>query len=181
MNSSCMNKPQEVLMAKKMVSVLVLAAVVTAGVFAQSKGKSAVSIDIVPLVRSGLVVEDTAGFGLGLTYERLFTGSLSIGARLEFVSADKTTYFGLDAHGRWYPLGASLEKLFLDAGLGYGGLSYDGTTTTDGLTFGLKAGWKLPATPKVFLEPTIGYTLAKNTQGFGPGGLGIGFSIGTIF
>jgi hypothetical protein len=168
-------------MAKKMVSILLLAVVVTAGAFAQGGGGSAVSIDIVPLIRSELVVEDKVGFGLGLTYERLSTGNFSIGAHLEFVAAEKTTHFGLDAHGRWYPLGASLEKLFLDAGLGYGSLSYDGTKVTDGLTFGLKAGWKLPLTAKVFLEPAMGYTLAKNTQGFGPSGLGIGFSIGTMF
>jgi hypothetical protein len=171
-------KPEEVTMAKRVFSILVLAVVIAVGTFAQSNGAS---VDIVPLIRSELLVEDKTGFGLGITYERLLGGGFSIGGRLEFVTVDKTTHFGFDVHGRWYPLGASLEKLFLDAGLGYGRLSYDGETLVSGLTLALKAGWKLPVSAKIFVEPTMGYALAKGTQGFGPSGWGIGLSAGMLF
>jgi hypothetical protein len=177
-------------MAKKVLLVLVLAVIAAGGVSAQSKGKTAApakasaknaaSVDIVPFVKSELVAPKKAGFGLALGYERLLKGNFALGARIEFVTANKMTFFGIDAHGRWYPLAASLEKLFLDAGFGYGGLFSSGASI-GGLTFSLKTGWKLDVTPKLFLEPAIGYTLAKGTAGYGPSGLGIGFSIGTKF
>jgi hypothetical protein len=122
------------------------------------------------------------GFGLGLTYERLIKGNFSIGVHFESVVVDEMMHFGADAHGRWYPLeGASLEKLFIDAGLGYARLLLDGTTMAGGITVSLKAGCKVPMGSKIFIEPAIGYTLAKATNGFGPGGLGIGLSIGAKF
>jgi hypothetical protein len=180
-------------MKKLVLAISVFAIAVTTPLFAQeaaaakvpaaktpAKGNSALSFDIVPLVISELLLDEKAGIGVGVNYEKLYKSGFSIGARLDLVLVDKQTYFGIDAHGRWYPLGASLEKLFLDAGLGYGRLSYDGTKFVDGLTFALKAGWKLPLSPKLFVEPTMGYTIAKGTGGYGPSGLGIGFSLGKI-
>jgi hypothetical protein len=172
-------------MTKKVIALMAIMTVCGATLFAQEtapkKGNTAFSVDIVPLVRSELVVEDEAGIGAGLNFEKLIGGNLSIGGRLEFVVVDKMTFIELDAHGRWYPLGASLEKLFLDGGLGYGRYSFDGTTLVDGLTISLKAGWKHALSPKLFVEPVMGYTLAKPTVGFGPTGLGIGISLGAIF
>jgi hypothetical protein len=83
----------------------VVVAVLPRALFAQA---NVASVDIVPLVRSGILVDEEAGFGLGFTYERLMSDRFSLGAHLEFAAVDKQSYFGLDAHGRWYLSGGGL-------------------------------------------------------------------------
>jgi hypothetical protein len=75
-------------------------------------------------------------------------------------------YFSLAAHGRWYPLSSGLDKLFIDAGLGFNVFARDGETDPEkggfaGLTMSLKAGYKLLFTPKFFVEPSMAFVYAK--------------------
>jgi hypothetical protein len=174
-------------MAKKMILGLVLAAVIAAGAFAQSK--NAVAVDVVPLAK-GLIATDTdtntSVFGIAASFEHPMAPHYSIGARMDLyageVSDTSGTYFGMSAHGRWYPLSETWEKLYLDAGLGFNTLNSK-VAEFSGLTFGLKTGWKLLFKEKFFAEPSLEYILAKSVVvvPFTPLGWQIGLGLGMNF
>jgi hypothetical protein len=92
-------------------------------------------------------------------------------------------------HGRWYPLSSGLDKLFIDAGLGFNVFSYDGETDSKkgglaGITLTLKAGYKLMFTPKFFIEPSMAFVYAKTPSSASvptPQGWQPGLSIGGAF
>jgi hypothetical protein len=171
---------------------LVLVTIAAAGVFAQAK--NAVSVDVAPLFEGIIASQDDDSaeitvFGIGVAYERLLVPHYSVGAGIDLYVASvndlSMTYFGLNAHGRWYPLSESLEKLFLDTGLGFNTLNVEDVDDSifTGLTFGLKAGWKLLFNKMIFAEPSIGYILAKSSSlaPITPLGWQIGLNIGAAF
>jgi hypothetical protein len=175
------------IMAKKMILALILAMAVTGGVFAQ--GKNAVAVDVAPLAK-GIIASDsdtdTSIFGIAASFEHPMAPHYSIGARMDLYAGKvfdiDGTYFGLSAHGRWYPLSATLEKLYLDAGLGFNSLDSK-LVEFGGLTFALKTGWKLLFKEKFFAEPSLEYILAKSSEfvPFTPLGWQIGLGLGMNF
>jgi hypothetical protein len=112
-------------------------------------------------------------------------------ADLYFGEASKVDifYFGLTAHGRWYPLSEGLDKLFIDTGLGFNVFALDGETDSKkggfaGLTMSLTAGCKILLSPAFFIEPSMAFVYAK-TAGLvsvpTPLGWQPGLSIGAAF
>jgi hypothetical protein len=173
---------------KFVVAMIIMGTIIASGVFAQAK--NVVSLDVVPLLK-GFIASDndakTSSFGISASYERLIAPHYSIGAAMTILSTsfDGTvmeTYFGLDAHGRWYPLGESLEKLFFDAGLGFNTITPKEGNGTEGLTFGLKTGYKLNIKSNFFVEPSLAYNLLKTgSMEIAPLGWHIGVNIGLSF
>lgn len=161
-------------MAKRIVlGLLILAA--AAGVLGAQEGaaKMALSLDAFPLVK-GIIWSDSNAdnslFALAPGFEYLVRPRFTLGASgdLYFGKASKINifYFGLAAHGRWYPMSSGLDKLFIDAGLGFNVFSLDGETDPDrggfsGLTMSLKAGYKLLFTSRFFIEPSMAFVYAK--------------------
>jgi hypothetical protein len=178
---------------KKLVILVLLTTCLAAGLAAQ---RMAISVDAIPLVK-GIIWSDNdldqSLFALSPSFEFRIASNYTIGgtADLWFGEANKTDffYFGLAAHGRWYPLGDGLEKLFVDAGLGFNSLSIDGEKADrdhggySGLTIGLKAGWKQLFGRNFFAEPSMAYTYAKAPSYGEPTILGwqAGLSIGVVF
>jgi hypothetical protein len=174
-------------MAKRIVlGLLVLAAI--AGVLGAqdaSAAKLAVGVDLFPLAK-GVVWSDSDAdnslFALTPGFEYLIRPHYTLGAAADL-------YFGLAVHGRWYPLSPGLDKLFIDAGLGFNVFSKDGKTDSDGggltgITMSLKAGYKLMFTPQFFFEPSMAFVYAKTpTSASVPTPLGWqpGLSIGGAF
>jgi hypothetical protein len=162
-------------MTRKMVFVLVLAAVAAGVAFAQSNDpKMSISLDLVPTFTGFIASEDTATsdksfFAFSPVFEYAI-GNYSIGARADFVfGSDKTgttkqniTHFGRAAIGRWYPL-AKLHKLYMGTELGFSVASWEDANDPlyAGLTLALRAGWK-HFIKTVFLEPSIGYVISKS-------------------
>ncbi|MDR0908783.1 MAG: autotransporter domain-containing protein [Spirochaetaceae bacterium] len=186
-------------MKKKMVVTAVCLFGLSSGLFAQSEQASvwnAITIDAVPLVQGFIAGENVEGdadtkiFGIAASYERLLVSGYSIGIRLDLytgeVSGADVTYFGMDAHGRWYPLSTNHEKLYLDVGIGFSNLDQEGSDDPvfTGLTFALKTGWRQVIADGFFLEPSLGYVLAKsnqNSMSFSPIGWQLGFGLGFVF
>jgi hypothetical protein len=150
------------------------------GVFAQAK--NAASVDIVPLIKGIIACDASTGvFGIAFEYERILTPHFSVGGRMDIYGIGnddgglKTSgaYFGLAAHGRWYPLSESFEKLFFGVGLGFNVLTAkDGNGNEiealgmGGMTWTMKVGWKLfciPKLPALFVEPSLAYVLSKSS------------------
>jgi hypothetical protein len=162
-------------MAKKIVLGLLVLAAVTGVLGAQQApaGKIAVSLDTFPLVK-GLIWSDgdldNSLFALASGFEYLLRPHFSMGAAADiyFGEASKIDimYFGLAAHGRWYPLSSGTDKFFVDAGLGFNMFSLDGETDSDmggftGITMSLKAGYKLMFSSRFFVEPSMAFVYAK--------------------
>jgi hypothetical protein len=180
-------------MAKRIFSVLVLAAAVAGGAFAQTAAKAAaaagaedlkmsLSLDLAPTLISFIVGERTDKSGNGKSYFALSPvfeyaiGNYSIGARMDLVFGTITvfnkdasvTHFGLAAMGRWYPL-AKLQKLYLGTELGFDTCSMKDVDDAlyTGLTFAVRAGWKQIMGP-VFLEPNLAYAVSKSSVTYMP-------------
>lgn len=146
--------------------------------------KTAISLDIVPLVRANLLEAEKAGVGGALVIERFFAKNYSIGLRIEGLTVPEaeTSFIGLDGHIRYYFKDSDISGFFIDMGAGYG-LRYTNKNELDagGLMYSLKIGYKHLIARGFFAEPAIGYTLSKPTSGYGPGGFDLGFSIGYAF
>jgi hypothetical protein len=140
---------------------------------ASKESKGAISLDLFPLIRGIIWTDndkDISMFALAPAFEFVVHPHFTLGAALdiyfgEYLKVD-VTYFGLALRGRWYPLSNGLDKLFIDAGLGFNVFALDGETDPDkggmsGVTMSLKAGYKLKFTPNFFLEPSISYVYAK--------------------
>jgi hypothetical protein len=165
---------------------------------AQTAGdaKMAISLDVFPLVK-GLLWSDSdlknSLFALAPNFEYLLHPHYTLGAAVDLyfgkTSDIDILYFGLTAHGRWYPLSSGLDKFFLDAGLGFNMFSLDGKTDSDrggfsGITISLKAGYKLMFGSRFFLEPSMAFVYAKTASiGFIPTPLGWqpGLNMGITF
>jgi hypothetical protein len=184
-------------------------ALVSGPLFAQA---NAVTLDVAPLAK-GIITSDsdydTAIFGIAASYERLLVPHFSLGLRMDLyagrvgndltksanLDGQKVVYFGLNAQGRVYPLSDSMDKLFIEAGLGFNTFSV--TLDSDvkaagysadefnfsGLTVDGKMGWRHVFGRMIFLEPSIGYVLAKSNSyaGFTPLGWQLGIGLGAAF
>jgi hypothetical protein len=174
----------------------------SSGGFAQAR--NAVSVDIVPLAKGVIAFDTGAGisvFGISAEYERVLIPHYSVGVRVDFYGVGKDddglktsgAYFGFAVQGRWYALSESLEKFFWGVGIGFNTLAAkdDGGTEIkalgmSGMTFTMKAGWKLffvPKAPAFFVEPSIAYALAKSSlfTTVTPLGWQPGLNIGLVF
>jgi hypothetical protein len=182
-------------MKKKFVFGLLLMLAIAAGLGAQQTKKVAIGLDTMPLFK-GLIWtdsdKDNSLAAFSPSFEYCVVPHFSIGGTVdlwfgELVNIIDIFYFGLSAHGRWYPLSTGLDKLFLDVGLGFNLFSKDGKTASEdggfaGLTIGLKAGWKLMMGPSFFIEPSMAYVYAKTTGNVPtPLGWQSGLSIGMAF
>jgi hypothetical protein len=144
---------------------------------ASKESKGAISLDLFPLAKGIIWTDndkDISLFALAPVFELVVHPHFTIGAALDMYFGEYAKvdifYFGLAAHGRWYPLSTGLDKLFIDAGLGFNVFAYDGETDPDkngmsGVTMSLKAGYKLKFTPSFFLEPSMSYVYAKKPGG----------------
>ena len=112
-------------------------ALVSGPLFAQA---NAVMLDVAPLAK-GIIASDsdtdTAIFGIAASYERLLAPHFTLGLRVDLyagkvgnqetaaynLDGQRIVYFGLNAQGRVYPLSENLDKLFIEAGLGFNTLS----------------------------------------------------------
>jgi hypothetical protein len=184
-------------MARKIVLVLVLAAAVAGGAFAQSEDiKMSLSLDLAPMLTGFVAGEDTetsekSFFALSPVFEYAI-GNYSIGIRADFVfgsfrvdnKKQNITHIGMAAIGRWYPL-AKLQKLYLGTELGFDTCSWEDADDPlyTGLTFALRAGWK-HLMGKLFLEPSLGYVVSKSAGAYmplTPVGWQIGLNFGLAF
>jgi len=133
-------------MMKKCLLVLVIAAVVAGGAFAQNN--NIITVDIGPtiagawikqftdLIKLGDKSASSSGFGIGLQYERRLFEKLCLTGRASYLGGGigykvsdvlvkmQIDSFSLEAHARFYPSG---RAFFLDGMLGYAWM---------GLTFG---------------------------------------------
>jgi hypothetical protein len=186
-------------MAKKILLGLLILAAVTGVVSAQGTGKMAASLDLFPLVK-GIIWSDSDAdnslFALAPGFEYLIAPHYSIGAGADLYFGEAANvdifYFGLTAHGRWYPQSTGLDKLFIDAGLGFNMFSFDGEIDPDkslgigftGITMSLKLGYKLMFTSNFFAEPSMAFVYAKTPTRITtptPFGWQPGLSIGVAF
>jgi hypothetical protein len=151
---------------KKLCFIMTLALLCAGAAFGQSGKKNALSIDVAPFFRGLVAIDndpDIGFFGAGLFYERLFGSQYSLGGRLDFifgkhenVTEVDVNYFAGSVHGRVYPLGQGLEKLYLDLGIGYNSIDIDlPGADREGLTFALKAGYKHFFNGMIFVEPSL--------------------------
>jgi hypothetical protein len=158
--------------------------------------KGAVSLDTFPLAKGIIWSDGNADdglFALAPGFEFPVHPRFTLGAGLDIYFGKNSNidifYFGLVAHGRWYPLSSGLDKLFIDAGLGFNVFAFDGETDPDkggfaGLTISLKAGYKLLFTPRFFVEPSMAFVYAKIpalSSAPTPLGWQPGLSIGIVF
>jgi hypothetical protein len=158
-----------------------------------ASAKIAISLDLFPLAR-GIIWSDSDAnnslFALVPVFEYLVYPHFTVGAAADLYFGKYMDigvfYLGLALHGRYYPLSEGLEKFFIDAGLGFNALSYDGSFKKEeggfsGMTLSLRAGYKLMFTDRFFVEPSMGFVYAKTgssiptPSGWQPG-LNIGFA-----
>jgi hypothetical protein len=169
-------------------ALIVMAAVVSSGIFAQAK--NSVSLDVAPLFK-GFIESDsnakTFYFGLAASYERHLVPHVSVGGAVTLLTQSFDgevghTYLGFDAHGRYYPQSESMEKLFLDAGIGFNVIIPKAGDAAGGVTLGVKGGYKWNIKPWLFVEPSFGYNMVKTAgMGTAPDGWQLGLSIGGSF
>jgi hypothetical protein len=186
-------------MAKRIVLGLLVLAAVTGVLSAQEASEPvtvSASLDVFPLAK-GIIWSDNdadnAMFALAPSFEYLIHPHFTVGGALDMYFGEASNisifYFGLTVHGRWYPLSPGLDKLFLDAGLGFNAFSPDGETDSKkgsfaGFTMSLKAGYKLMFTPNFFVEPSMAFVYAKTPSVVSvptPLGWQPGLSIGGAF
>lgn len=162
---------------------------------ASTESKGAISLDLFPLVKGILWSDsdkDNSLFALAPVFEFVVHPHFTLGGALDMYFGEYSKvdvfYFGLAARGRWYPLSNGLDKLFIDAGLGFNVFALDGETDADkggmsGITMSLKMGYKLKFTRNFFLEPSMAYVYAKIPGGGIPTPLGWqpGLNIGVAF
>jgi hypothetical protein len=207
---------------EKFLGVIVIGTVITTGAFAQETqaaegaeaapvveavveeaAKTALSVDVFPLVKGMLWKNSAEGYGyemfaLAATFEYQVRPHYTVSGGADFytgaVAKDVDfTYFGLAVHGRYYPQSAGMDKFFIDAGLGFNTFSVDLPSGSEekpdytALTLSLKAGYKLMLTPGFFFEPSMAFVYAKtpNLSGLNapptPLGWQPGLSIGATF
>jgi hypothetical protein len=194
-------------MAKQIVLGLLILAVITGFLGAQeanapaekkaasTESKWAISLNLFPLAK-GIIWSDSdkdnSLFALAPAFEFVVHPHFTVGGALDMYFGKSSDvdifYFGLAVQGRWYPLSNGLDKLFIDAGLGFNVFMYDGKADADkggmsGLTMSLKVGYKLKFTRNFFLEPSMAYIYAKIPGNGIPTPLGWqpGLNIGVAF
>jgi hypothetical protein len=157
-------------MKKTVLGLLVLAS--AAGLLGAQEAKMAFGVDTFPLVKgfswSDMDAKNSL-LALSPGFEFLIAPHFAAGVGGDIYLGKASNidifYFGVEAHGRWYPLSEGLDKLFIDAGLGFNAFALDGEFDSKkggmaGLTMSLKAGWKLMF-GAFFVEPSMAYVYAK--------------------
>ena len=150
-------------MAKKVFLVLIIATLVTGGVFAQAL--NTVTVDFGPTIvgaligQIGSVIESlgddietsgSSGFGIGAQYERQISNLLSVAGRFAYLGGGMGLVYGdgpisarpdmsirsfsVEGHARLYPLG---DTFFFNGMLGYGNLSTSVSGTIEADVFGV--------------------------------------------
>jgi hypothetical protein len=154
---------------------MTLALLCAGAAFGQTGKKNALGIDAAPALRSLAVRNKETPkiefLGAGAFYERLLAPHFSLGGRFDFftgrydnvIEAD-INYFAFSAHGRVYPLSQGMEKLYLDAGVGFNVIKVDTPTgkNSQGMTFALKMGYKHFFNDTIFVEPSIAFVYAES-------------------
>jgi hypothetical protein len=172
-------------MAKRILLGLLILAAVSGVLCAQGTGRMAVSLDLFPLAK-GIIWSDSdeknSLTSLAPSFEYLISPHYTIGAAADLYFGEYRDvdifYLGLAAHGRWYPQSTGLDKLFIDAGLGFNMFTYDGKAADrdhhgfTGLTMSLKLGYKLMFTSSFFAEPSMAFVYAKTAEVDSPTPLG---------
>jgi hypothetical protein len=187
-------KPRGVVkMAKRILLGLLILAAVSGILSAQER--VSIGLDLFPLAKgiiwSNSDVKNSVA-ALAPSFEYLLNSQLALGAAMDIYIGKALDidilYFGLAAHGRWYPQ-SNQDRLFIDAGLGFNLFSRDGETDSDkggfaGLTISLKTGYKLLLN-RLFVEPSIAFVYAKTPTSASvpitPLGWQPGLSIGVAF
>jgi hypothetical protein len=95
-------------MAKKILALMVLAAVAAGGIFAQEKTAN---------VKRNWLSGEASMFGGGARYEFMISEKLSAGVNIYWTSLIVLNDFGVNAALRFYPWG---KMFFAEIGLGYG-------------------------------------------------------------
>jgi hypothetical protein len=151
---------------KKVVFLLVLAALVVGGVFAQEKTAN---------VKRNWISGELSLVGAGLRYEFMINDKLSVGVNtywtsLLFIFND----IGANVVGRFYPWG---KKFHAGLGLGYG--IHTGLTARVGFDIVPEVGWKIDVGNPggFFLDPLIQLPLTLGKEDYWNAGFGmsIGF------
>ncbi|MDR2519256.1 MAG: hypothetical protein LBD13_07615 [Spirochaetaceae bacterium] len=175
---------------KKIFAFLAAALAVAASAQAQAGGPNAISGDAVPLIKGLIYIDgdsETGFFALSAVYERLIFPHYTVGGRLDLAFGSSggrgASYFGLSAHGRWYPLSETLEKLYFDVGFGFNAAGVNDAGDLASLTLSLHAGYKHFFTNMIFVEPSVGYGYSKvhNYVPFSPMGWQAGLGVGASF
>jgi hypothetical protein len=161
---------------------------------AAKTNKNVAAVDVVPLFKGFAAWNSDDGtkpFGIAFSYERYLGSSFSAVGRFGFyagkVQKNNMLFWEIDAHGRYYPLGSTFNKLFIDAGLGFNDLTCNNMSVDEfrGLKFSLALGWKFVFVKRFVCEPRISYVIAKSSSdtafSFTPVGWQIGFNTGVAF
>ncbi|MDR2516050.1 MAG: hypothetical protein LBC88_01565 [Spirochaetaceae bacterium] len=153
-------------MAKKVVLLLVLAAVAAGGVFAQEKTAN---------VKRNWVSGEVSLIGAGLRYEFMINEKLSVGVNAYWSSLFFIfNELGANAVARFYPWGKKFH-----AGLGLGYDIHTGVTARAGLGIVPEVGWKIDVGNPggFFINPLVQLpiTLGKDDYWGAGFGIGIGF------
>jgi len=155
------------ILVKKLCGFMVLAAFLCAGsALWANEGRIkrfAFSFDTVPFFRGIVASDPNFVFGIAAQFEVAVNKNFGILQRADlYVYPDNSVYGGLGLlHFRYYPLSSGMEKLFLDAGIGYNAESTPSKSTKYGFIFSMKAGWKLFLGKFFFLEPALGYLYSR--------------------
>lgn len=154
------------------------------GAFSLTSGrtaqKQAVFIDLFPSMEG--VWEGKAG--AGLFYERYIYSYFSlVGEANVYTDFDNETAYSFIGHCRVYPFKTTLEKLFVDVGLGYrrSKLEEDNIHCLD---LSASVGWKFLTNKGFFIEPNIGYRQNIHTlkgHEVKKGGITLNFAFGWVF
>jgi hypothetical protein len=131
----------------------------------------------------------SSAFAISAAYEMLIEPHYTIGGRIDFFTGKagwKFTDFSLSVIGRYYTMSASMEKLYLGAGLGFDFITVKngGSASAFGLLVDTTLGWKQVMNGKIIVDPAIGYRVSK--AGFVAGEFGLDgwyakLSIGMLF
>jgi hypothetical protein len=176
-------------MMKKTVLLLILVAIVTGGVFAEdSVWNTSFDFKSGPTPHKGALFVDLGytlsyltlavpGFGIGLGWEGRINESSTylIAGNIGLYGRSYTYYnysafdFGIEANYRYYFFKSALDKLFINAGVGYGmktwTYSYDYSFMEDKayswgiLYIPVYAGYKIIIGPGFVVEAQVGYRI----------------------
>jgi hypothetical protein len=178
---------------KKIITAIVLSALVFGGGLSAQERQNAVFVDLgYPL--AGLIL---GGFGIGGGYERALLPQVSVRANVGYLGFSVSDYdftgFDISAGARFYPLRTAVSKLYIEGALGYSPISVtykSEEASTNLFTVAGVVGWKAVFGVGFFLEPYIGYRYGigelnlpsgLNSISYSATGLSYGIGLGWAF
>jgi hypothetical protein len=113
-------------------------------------------------------LKNGAGFGIGGWYERYLNNYFSVvidTGGLVYETNENIGFleYDISTHGRFYPFGTSIEKLFLGSSFGYSfvQISYNGNKANSHMFFATpETGYKFIFGSHVLLELWVGYSFS---------------------